>query len=139
MKEWILYSILAAFFISIRDIISNDLIKRMNYINYVIIANIIVFIGTIIFLNVSKYKVEKPSIKDMGIITLRLVIVFLIIEPSIFQALKGTNNIGYAKSIINMNTIFVFLLALIFLNAKLNIEKLIGILIILFGGYLVMK
>ena len=111
----------------------------MDYTNYVIIANIVVFIGTILYLNFSKYKIKKPNFKDMGIIVLRLIIVYLIIEPSIFNALKGTNNPGYAKSIINMNTLFLFLLALIFLNAKFTFEKLVGILIILIGGYLIMR
>ena len=139
MKEWVIYALIAAVFISIRDIISNYLIKRMNYTNYVIIENIIVFIATIIYLNLSNYKVEKPNFKDMGIIVLRLIIVYLIIEPSIFRALKGASNPGYAKSIINLNTLFVFILALIFLKADFTFEKLFGIFIILIGGYLVMK
>lgn len=139
MKEWIIYALVAALFIAIRDIISLDLIKRMNYTNYIIIANIIIFIATMIYLNISNYKVEKPNLKDMGIIVLRLIIVFLIIEPSIFRAFKGSTNPGYAKSIINLNTLFVFILALIFLKADFTFEKLAGIFIILIGGYLIMK
>jgi len=139
MKEWVIYALIAALFIAIRDVISLDLIKRMNYTNYIIIANIIIFIATMIYLNISNYKVEKPNLKDMGIIVLRLVIVFLIIEPSIFRAFKESTNPGYAKSIINLNTLFVFLLALIFLKADFTFEKLAGIFIILIGGYLIMK
>tara|TARA_B100001094_G_scaffold333182_1_gene409311 strand:+ start:1796 stop:2215 length:420 start_codon:yes stop_codon:yes gene_type:complete len=139
MKEWVIYALIAALFIAVRDVISLDLIKRMNYTNYIIIANIIIFIATMIYLNISNYKVEKPNLKDMGIIVLRLIIVFLIIEPSIFRAFKGSTNPGYAKSIINLNTLFVFLLALIFLKADFTFEKLAGIFIILIGGYLIMK
>lgn len=139
MEGWIFYALIAAVFISVRDIISNGLVKRMNYTNYVIIANIIVFIGTILYLCISDYKIEKPNIKDMGIIVLRLIIVFLIIEPSIFRSLKEAKNPGYAKSIINLNTLFVFALALIFLKADFTFEKILGIFITLIGGYLIMK
>ena len=80
MKPWVIYAIIAAIFISIRDIVSNGLIKRMDYINYVIIANIIVFIVTIIYLNVSDYKLKKPSKSDLSIILIRLFIIYLIIS-----------------------------------------------------------
>ena len=65
MKEWVIYALIAALFIAVLDVISLDLIKRMNYTNYIIIANIIIFIATMIYLNISNYKVEKPNLKDM--------------------------------------------------------------------------
>ena len=40
MKEWVIYALIAAVFISIRDIISYDLIKNVSYINYIIIYSI---------------------------------------------------------------------------------------------------
>ena len=33
MKEWVIYALIAALFIAVRDVISLDLIKRMNYTN----------------------------------------------------------------------------------------------------------
>ena len=139
MKPWVIYAIIAAIFISIRDIVSNGLIKRMDYINYVIIANIIVFIVTIIYLNVSDYKLKKPSKSDLSIILIRLFIIYLIIEPSVFQALKGTSNPGYAKSLININTLFVFILGVIFLNAEITFDKIFGMCAILIGAYFIIR
>ena len=55
MKEWVIYALIAALFIAVRDVISLDLIKRMNYTNYIIIANIIIFIATMIYLNINRY------------------------------------------------------------------------------------
>lgn len=139
MDHWKYYALVAAIFISLRDIMSKGLFDRMTYINYIIIANVLVFMATMVYVGVTDYKIKKPSLKDMGLIVLRLILVFIIIEPSIFYALKNSGNPGYAKSIINLNTLFVFILAIIFLNAEFNYEKLIGISIMLMGGYLVMK
>ena len=139
MEDWKYYALIAAIFISIRDIMSKGLFERMDYVNYIIIANILVFIVTMIYLGVTKHKIKKPNLKDFGIIVLRLFIVFLIVEPSVFYSLRNADNTGYAKSIINLNTLFVFILAVIFLKAEFTYEKLIGIFIILFGGYILLK
>ena len=40
MEIWLYYALMAAIFISIRDIISLDFIKRYDYIQYMVIANI---------------------------------------------------------------------------------------------------
>ena len=52
---------IAAFFITIRDIVFNDFIKRYDYIGK-IIANIIIFIGTMIYVFGLGIKIQKPNI-----------------------------------------------------------------------------
>ena len=47
MEKWMIYALIAAIFISIRDIFSKDLINRYEYIEYIIYANILIFIATI--------------------------------------------------------------------------------------------
>ena len=48
-----IYGIIAAIFIAIRDIFSNDLINRYEYIDYIIWANLIIFVATIfIFISI---------------------------------------------------------------------------------------
>jgi drug/metabolite transporter (DMT)-like permease len=59
----------------------------------------------------------------------------MIIEPSIFYSIKYCENPGYAKSIINLNTLFVFILAFFFLKAKVDKKKIFGILLIISGSY----
>ena len=130
-----MYGLLAAIFIAIRDIFSKDLINRYHYIDYIILANIIVFITTVIYLMVTKRTIKVPNNKDFIIILLRLLIVYMIIEPSIFYSIKYCENPGYAKSIINLNTLFVFILAFFFLKAKVDKKKIFGILLIISGSY----
>ena len=87
----------------------------------------------------SDYKLKKPSKSDLSIILIRLFIIYLIIEPSVFQALKGTSNPGYAKSLININTLFVFILGVIFLNAEITFDKIFGMCAILIGAYFIIR
>ena len=61
MERWLMYALLAAFFITLRDIISLDFIKRYDYIQYMIIANIIIFIGTMIYVFGSGIEIKKPN------------------------------------------------------------------------------
>ena len=135
MERWMIYGIIAAIFIAIRDIFSNDLINRYEYIDYIIWANIIIFVATIIYIYFYNIKLEIPKKKDLFIILLRLAIVYMIIEPSIFYSIKYCDNPGYAKSIIYLNTLFVFILAIFFLKAKIDKKKILGILLIFTGSY----
>ena len=135
MEKWMIYGIIAAIFIAIRDIFSNDLINRYEYIDYIIWANLIIFVATIIYIYFYNIQLEVPETKDLFIILLRLAIVYMIIEPSIFYSIKYCDNPGYAKSIISLNTLFVFILAMFFLKAKIDKKKILGILLIFSGSY----
>ena len=137
MESWVGFAIIAAVFITVRDYLSLDIIKKYSYINYIVYANIFVFIGTMIFLYFTDIPLTKPNTKDIMIILMRIFIVYLIIEPSVFYAIKYCKNPGYAKSIINLNTLFIFLVAIFFLNEKLTMRGILGIISILFGSYLI--
>ena len=104
-----MHALMAAIFISIRDIISLDFIKRYDYIQYMVIANILIFIGTMLYVFATDFKIQKPKLNDFIVILIRLLIVYLIIDPSIYNSIKNCENPGYAKSIISLNTLFVFL------------------------------
>ena len=41
MNEWIYYGLVAALFISIKDILFTDLIKKYDYVDLIIVTNII--------------------------------------------------------------------------------------------------
>ena len=49
--------------------------------------------------------------------------------------MKFCKNPGYAKSIINLNTLFVFVLAVFFLKAEFDKQKILGIILITSGAY----
>tara|TARA_Y100000389_G_C17448138_1_gene512905 strand:+ start:297 stop:719 length:423 start_codon:yes stop_codon:yes gene_type:complete len=135
MEQWLMYALLAAFFITIRDVVSLDFIKRYDYIQYMIIANIIIFVGTMIYVFGSGIEIKKPNMKDLFIILIRLSIVYFIIDPSVFNSIKHCDNPGYAKSIISLNTLFLFFIVAIMYKSKIDKKKLIGIISMLIGAY----
>ncbi len=141
MEKWIPYAIVAAIFIAVRDLISKDILNMYTYSDYVIVSNIIIFIGTIVYLLYSKKditKIRPPKFKELMTISVRLLLIYIIIDPCIFNSLKLCNNPGYAKSIINLNTIILIALAFIFYKSEINMKKIIGIMIVLFGTYFVL-
>ena len=127
MQQWFLYALIAAVFIGVKDLMTKDLTNRYSYIEYVIIANIFIFIVTMIYIFTMKPKLKKPDVKDGLFIFLRILIVLLIIEPCIFMALKHCDNPGYAKSIINLNTLVAFVLGLFILKNDFEVKNIIGI------------
>ena len=130
-----MYALMAAIFISIRDIISLDFIKRYDYIQYMVIANIIIFIGTMLYVFATDFKIQKPKLNDFIVILMRILIVYLIIDPSIYNSIKNCENPGYAKSIISLNTLFVFFVATIIYKSKVDTRKIAGIIMMLAGSY----
>ena len=136
MELWIYYALLAAVFISIRDAISLDFIKRYDYIQYMVIANIIIFIGTMMYVYSSGIKIEKPSLNDFFIILIRILIVYLIIDPSIYNSIKHCDNPGYAKSIIGLNTLFLVIIFAFMYKSSFSPKKAMGIISMILGAYL---
>ena len=139
MQVWVIYALLAAIFISIRDIISVDFIKRYDYIQYMVLANIIIFIGTMIYVYATDFKIKKPNTNDLFIILIRLMIVYFIIDPSIYNSIKNCDNPGYAKSIISLNTLFNFFLVTLVYKSEINMTKIGGIILMLLGSYFLVE
>ena len=140
MQKWLPYAFMAAVFIAVRDFISKDIIYKYEYVEYVIIANFIIFIGTIIYIlttNKDITKIKSPNFKELMTILLRLFIVYMIVDPCIFNSLKYCDNPGYAKSIINLNTLFLLILAFIFYNIKIDYHKTFGVILLLIGTYFI--
>ena len=139
MQVWVTYALLAAVFISIRDIISLDFIKRYDYIQYMVLANIIIFVGTMIYVQATDFKIKKPNMNDLFIILVRLAIVYFIIDPSVYNSIKNCDNPGYAKSIISLNTLFIFFLATIVYKSEINSSKIAGVILMLSGSYFLVE
>ena len=137
MQTWFIYALIAAIFIGVKDLITKDITKRYSYIEYILVANLFVFILTLIYIFTMRPTLKKPNFKDGFYILIRIVIVLLIVEPCIFMALKHCDNPGYAKSIINLNTLVAFVLGLFILKSELNYKSIIGIGLIVGGTLLV--
>ena len=130
MNEWIYYGLVAALFISIKDILFTDLIKKYDYVDLIIVTNIILFILTISYLFYTKKRVKPIDKLDICKLILKIFIIYLIIDPCIYMSIKKTDNPGSAKAIVNLNTALTFILSIYLLNKKFTYKNLLFILII---------
>jgi len=134
MELWMKYALVAAFFIAVRDIFSSKIARKYNYIDYIVHANIFVFIITMLYVLFTKRKIKViDNYNDILLIILRLFIVYLIVEPCIFNSFKNTNNPSKSVSIINLNILILLFLTVIFLKQKVSFKQFIGVLIIFIG------
>jgi len=137
MELWMKYALVAAFFIAVRDIFSSKIARKYNYIDYIIHANIFVFIITMIYVLFTKRKIKMiDDYNDIFLIVLRLFIVFIIIEPCIFNSFKNSDNPSKSVSIINLNILILLIITVLFMKEKINSKQVIGVLIIFGGLYL---
>ena len=129
------YALVAAVFIAIRDVFSSKIARKYNYIDYIIHANILVFLGTMVYVIFTKKKIKIiDNYSDLFTIILRLFIVYLIVEPCIYNSFKNTNNPSKASTVINLNIVVLFLITIVFLNKKIDFKQFLGIVLIL-GGF----
>ena len=139
MELWMKYALVAAFFIAVRDIFSSKIARKYNYIDYIIHANIVVFIVTMIYVLITKRKIKIINdYNDIILIILRLFIVFIIVEPCIYNSLKNTDNPSKSVSVINLNVLILLILTILFMNKKINFKHFVGVLF-MFGGLCLLK
>ena len=135
MELWMKYALVAAVFIAIRDVFSSKIARKYNYIDYIVHANILVFLGTMVYVIFTKKKIKIiDNYSDLFTIVLRLFIVYLIVEPCIYNSFKNTNNPSKASTVINLNIVVLFLITIVFLNKKIDFKQFLGIVLIL-GGF----
>ena len=135
MELWMKYALVAAVFIAIRDVFSSKIARKYNYIDYIVHANILVFLGTMTYVIFTKKKIKIiDNYSDLFTIILRLFIVYLIVEPCIYNSFKNTSNPSKASSVINLNILILFIITIVFLKKKIDIKQFMGILLIL-GGF----
>jgi uncharacterized membrane protein len=137
MEVWVKYALVAAVFLSIKNIISKNLSGKYKYKDYLIYAISFSFIGIWSYVFITGYTPKKIENTDILMILFRVAIVYAIIDPSIYNAFKNCNNPGEASSIINIETILTFGISVIFLNAKCDFKSIGGILLMLTGAFIV--
>ena len=138
MDLWMKYALVAAVFIALRDVFSSKIARKYNYIDYIIHANIFVFIITMVYVLFTKRKIKViDNYNDILLIILRLFIVYLIVEPCIFNSFKNSDNPSKSVSIINLNVLILLVLTVIFLKQKITFNQFIGMIVIMGGIYLI--
>ena len=132
------YALVAAIFIAVRDVFSSKIARKYNYIDYIIHANVFVFIATMFYVLFTKKKIKViTDYNDLFIILLKLLIIYIIIEPCIFNAFKNSDNPSKPASIISLNLFILLIITVIFLKQKMNLKQYMGILVIMGGVYLI--
>ena len=134
MELWMKYALVAAVFIAVRDVFASKIARKYNYIDYVIHANIFVFIITMLYVVFTKRKIKIiDDYNDLFLIFLRLFIVFIIVEPCIFNAFKNSDNPSKSASIINLNILILLIFSVLFLKQKISFKQFLGVIIIFIG------
>ena len=137
METWIKYALVAAVFLSIKNIISKNLSGKYEYKDYLIYAISFSFIGIWSYVFITGYKPATIEKSDILMILFRVAIVYAIIDPSIYKAYKNCTNPGKASSIINLDLVLTFIISVIFLNVKCDFKSLGGIALIIGGAFLI--
>jgi len=137
MDEWIKYALLAAVFIAVRDFLMKNISSKYSYTDYVIYSVTISFILIWGYVLTTGYKPNKIKNNDVLIILIRILIVYLIVDPSIFNALKKSSNVGEVSALLNTNIIIAFIISIILLKHKINYKSILGIIFITMGGCII--
>ena len=138
MEEWVKYAIIAAIFISIKNMIGKHLSSKYKYIDYLVYAISLSFICIWAYVLLSGHKPGKIEKQDFLVILARIFVVYALIDPSIYKAFQTCgNNPGKPMCIVNMEVILTFIMSVIFLNAKVESKMIVGMIMMLTGGYLI--
>ena len=137
MEIWVSYAILAAVFISIRDIFQKKITERFSYVEYCGYASLLTTIGVWSYIFANNIQLKPLDVNNLLLILIRVSLAYLIIEPALFYCFKNCKNTGEASSIISMNVLFAFILSLFIFNATFDLKRLCGIIFILVGAFFV--
>ena len=137
MELWVQYALIAALFLSVKNMISKHLSDKYKYIDYLIYAITFSFVGVWLYVFATGYKPGAIETNDIGIILFRILIVYAIIDPAIYNAFKTCANPGKASCVINFEVVLTFILSVLFLRSNIEPRSIIGIIMMIAGGYFV--
>lgn len=142
MERWILYGLIAAIFIASRDIFTKHFSSKYSTCEHLLYYYVLCGAFMLAYCLYKKYyrnetvkMIEPQDIWKYVAVTLFTV---AIIAPCEVLSLRHGKTPGQSKSIINLNTLFVFFLGMIFLRDKFSLKSLLGIGLTVIGIYFVM-
>tara|TARA_Y100000992_G_C21131239_1_gene426687 strand:+ start:29 stop:451 length:423 start_codon:yes stop_codon:yes gene_type:complete len=137
MDVWIKYALIAAVFIAVRDFLLKNISNKYSYTDYLIYAITISFILIWGYVLTTGYKPKEIKKNDIFIILIRILVVYLIVDPSIFNALKNSSNVGEVSALLNINIVIAFIISIILLKHKVDYKSILGIIFIIVGGCII--
>ena len=109
MENWVIYGLIAAFLIAVRDMFSKSYIHKYttteHLLHYYIFASIFFLIYAFYKKYYVKERVEMVDTEDIWKYILMAFLGAIIISPCQLLSLKECKNPGKSKAIINLNTI----------------------------------
>jgi|TARA_Y100000389_G_scaffold70489_1_gene67184 drug/metabolite transporter (DMT)-like permease len=144
---WIYLSLIVSFTTSLK-IVCYKLLTKIELEKDVIVSIFYIFTGIFsLFYLIIKLLRKKENIyvinKKITNYYLSLLFILSVLTlfttTMVFNALKMTPNSAYVHSIVNLNIIVTLIISYFYLNEKINIYTLIGILISLFGLLIISK
>ena len=139
METWVYYAILAAVFIAIRDVFGKKISQRYSFVQYLGYASIIVCVSVWIYIFTMNVKMKPLNSEYLGLILIRLLIVYIIIEPSLYFCVNNCKNLGEASAIINMNVLFAFFISCYLYKTPIDITKLFGVFLVVGVSYFIVQ
>ena len=133
MELWVKYALLAGIFIAVKDFLMKNITNKYTYIDYLIYAITISFILIWSYVLFTQHKPKPIDKQGLGVILIRILVIYLIIDPSIFKALKNTNRVGEVSALLNVSIIVAFILGIFLLNTKIDKQSLLGVALIIGG------
>ena len=143
MELWFIYGIIAAVLIATRDtftkLFTNKYSMTEHLLYYYILCGIFISIFAIYKKYFMKEKVRMIQKEDLWKYILIASMSAIIISPCQLLSLKYCKNPGQSKAIVNLNTIFLFLMSIYFIkSAEFTKKTFLGISLTTIGIYFIM-
>ena len=142
MEDWIMYAIVAALFIAGRDIFTKHYSAKYttteHLLYYYVLCGLFIGLYTLYKRYYVKETIRCIEGSDVWKYAMIAFISVIIISPCQTLSLKHCSNPGKSKAVVNLNTVFAFLLGIFFLKqARFTMKTFVGIGLTIMGIYFV--
>ena len=142
MQKWIMYGVLAAFLLAIRDFFTSNYTKKYSTTEHLLYYYVFCALSISAYVCYRKYNnnekfklIEKDDLWKYILIAASSV---LIITPCEVISVRSASNPGKARALTNMNFIVLFFVSVYFLKSeKMTPKKLGGIILTILGIYMI--
>ena len=94
MELWVTYAILAAVFISVRDIFQKKITEKFSYIEYIGYATLLTTTGVWSYIFANNIQLKPLDPNSLLLIVIRVSIAYLLVEPALYHCFKNCKNTG---------------------------------------------
>lgn len=142
MESWVIYGLVAALLIASRDLFTKHFMNKYSACEHLLYYYVLCGVFISIYCIYKRYhrgeSVRMIESRDIWKYVAIAILTVSVIAPCEVLSMKHCKTPGQSKSIINLNTIFVFFLGIIFLKDEFSLRTLSGIVLTMVGIYFVM-